>query len=45
LGTVSGGIDHFAGKAGAKRWNSIAEVIGRSWDDVLKSIEEIISAP
>jgi hypothetical protein len=45
LGTVSGGIDHFTGKAGAKRWNSIAEVIGRSWDDVLKSIEEIISAP
>ena len=45
LGTVSGGVDHFAGKAGAKRWNSIAEVIGRSWDDVLKSIEEIISAP
>jgi hypothetical protein len=45
LGTVSGGVDHFAGKVGAKRWNSIAEVIGRSWDDVLKSIEEIISAP
>jgi hypothetical protein len=45
LGTVSGGIDQFTGKAGAKRWNSIAEVIGRSWDDVLKSIEEIISAP
>jgi len=45
LGTVSGGMDHFTGKAGAKRWNLIAEVIGRSWDDVLKSIEEIISAP
>ena len=24
LGTVSGGIDHFTGKAGAKRWNSLA---------------------
>ncbi|WAC90576.1 primosomal protein [Mycobacterium sp. Aquia_213] len=45
LGTVSGGIDHFTGKAGAKRWNSIAEVIGRSWDDVLSAIEEIISTP
>jgi hypothetical protein len=45
LGTVSGGIDHFTGKAGAKRWNSIAEVIGRSWDDVLSAIEGIISTP
>jgi hypothetical protein len=45
LGTVSGGIDNFAGKAGTKRWNAIGEVIARSWDDVLKSIEEIISAP
>src|ERR1700721_1651025 len=45
LGTVSGGIDHFAGKAGHKRWNSIATIIGRSWDDVLSAIEEIISTP
>jgi hypothetical protein len=45
LGTVSGGIDHFAGRAGAKRWDAIGEVIGRSWDDVLKAIEEIISTP
>ena len=45
LGTVSGGIDHFTGKAGQKRWNSIAEVIGRSWDDVLGAIERIISTP
>ncbi len=45
LGTVSGGIDHFAGKAGAKRWNSIAEIIGRSWDDVLSAIDGIISSP
>jgi hypothetical protein len=45
LGTVAGGIDTFSGKAGQKRWNAIAEVIGRSWDDVLSSIEEIISTP
>ena len=45
LGTVSGGIDHFTGKAGQKRWNAIAEVIGRSWDDVLSAIERIISTP
>jgi hypothetical protein len=45
LGTVSGGIDHFAGRAGGKRWTSIAEVIGRSWDDVLSAIEDVISTP
>jgi len=45
LGTVSGGIDNFSGKAGHKRWNTIAEVIGRSWEDVLSAIEEIISTP
>jgi hypothetical protein len=45
LGTVAGGIDTFTGKAGQKRWNSIAEVIGRSWDDVLSAIEDIISTP
>jgi hypothetical protein len=45
LGTVAGGIDHFTGKAGKKRWNSIAEVIGRSWDDVLRAIDGIISTP
>lgn len=45
LGTVSGGIDHFTGKAGLKRWNSIAEVIGRSWDDVLAAIDKIVTTP
>jgi hypothetical protein len=45
LGTVSGGIDHFTGKAGHKRWNSIAGIVGRSWDDVLSAIEAIISTP
>ena len=45
LGTVTGGIDHFSGKAGLKRWNVIAEVIGRSWDDVLSALDEIISIP
>jgi hypothetical protein len=45
LGTVSGGIENFTGKAGQKRWNLIAEIINRSWDDVLGAIEEIISTP
>lgn len=45
LGTVSGGIDHFSGRAGQKRWDAIAEIIGRSWDDVLKAIDEVVSTP
>jgi hypothetical protein len=45
LGTVSGGIDHFTGKAGLKRWNSLSEVIGRSWDGVLSAIEKIVTTP
>jgi hypothetical protein len=45
LGTLGGGIDHFTGKAGLKRWHAIAEIIGRSWDDVLGALDEIISTP
>jgi hypothetical protein len=45
LGTVAGGIDHFTGKAGLKRWHAIAEIVGRSWDGVLAAVDEIISVP
>jgi hypothetical protein len=45
LGTLGGGIDHFTGKAGLKRWNAIATVVARSWDDVLSAVEEIVSTP
>ena len=45
LGTLSGGIDHFTGKAGLKRWHVIADVVARSWDDVLKAVDEIVSMP
>jgi hypothetical protein len=45
LGTLAGGIDHFSGKAGLKRWNQIAEIIGRSWDGVLAALDDIISTP
>ncbi|OYV24257.1 MAG: primosomal protein, partial [Mycobacterium sp. 20-66-4] len=45
LGTVSGGSEQFAGRAGGKRWNAIGEVINRSWDDVLKAVDDIISTP
>jgi hypothetical protein len=45
LGTLAGGIEYFSGKAGIKRWNAIADVIARSWDDVLAAVDEIISTP
>ena len=45
LGTVSGGIDNFTGKAGARRWDSVGEVIGRSWDDVLAAVDDVVSTP
>jgi hypothetical protein len=45
LGELAGGIDHFTGKAGLKRWNGIAEIVARSWDDVLAAIDGIVSTP
>ncbi len=45
LGTLSGGIDHFTGKAGLKRWDAIATVVARGWDDVLSAVDEIVSIP
>jgi hypothetical protein len=45
LGTVGGGIDAFAGRAGRKRWTEIETVIGRSWDNVVDAIDEIVTIP
>ncbi|GFG68451.1 hypothetical protein MSEN_01710 [Mycolicibacter senuensis] len=45
LGTLAGGVDNFTGRAGRKRWNQIADIIGRSWSNVLAAVEEIISTP
>jgi hypothetical protein len=45
LGTLTGGIVGFAGKAGLKRWNTVADVVARSWDDVLGAVDEITSSP
>ena len=45
LGSVSGGIDHFTGKAGLKRWHAIADVVARSWDDVLAAVDKVVSVP
>jgi hypothetical protein len=45
LGTLAGGIDNFTGRAGRKRWNALAEIVGRSWGNVLAAVEEVISTP
>jgi len=45
LGTVGGGIDAFAGRAGRKRWAEIEAVIGRGWDSVVDAIDEIVTIP
>jgi hypothetical protein len=45
LGTVGGGIDAFAGRAGRKRWAEIETVIGRGWDNVVDAIDEIVTIP
>ncbi|BBZ34968.1 protein export chaperone SatS [Mycolicibacterium confluentis] len=45
LSGVNGGIDEFSGKAGLKRWNNIAAIVGRNWDKVIASIDEIVTTP
>lgn len=45
LSSVNGGIDEFSGKAGLKRWNNVAAIIGRNWDKVIAAIDEIVSTP
>jgi hypothetical protein len=45
LGTLASGIDSFIGKAGRKRWNSIAGIIGQNWDDVLAAVDDIMATP
>ena len=45
LGTVGGGVDAFAGRTGRKRWAEIETVIGRSWDNVVDAIDEIVTIP
>lgn len=45
LGTLAGGVDNFTGRAGRKRWNAIAEIIGRNWGGVLTAVEEVIATP
>jgi hypothetical protein len=45
LSSVNGGLDEFSGKAGLKRWNNIGIIVGRSWDNVIAAIDEIIATP
>ncbi len=45
LGTLASGVDSFAGRAGRKRWNSIAETIGHNWDNVLAAIDAVMATP
>ena len=45
LGQLGGGADAFSGRAGRKRWNEIESAIGRSWDNVVDAIDELVSTP
>lgn len=45
LSSVNGGIDEFSGKAGLKRWNNIAAIVGRNWDGIIAAIDDIVTTP
>ena len=45
LGSLGGGVDAFAGRAGRKRWAEIEAVIGRSWDGVIDAIDGVVTVP
>ena len=45
LSSVNGGIDEFSGKAGLKKWNNIAAIVGRNWDGIIAAIDDIITTP
>ena len=45
LGSLGGGIDAFTGRSGRKRWAEIVSVIGRSWDNVVDAIDDVVSIP
>ncbi len=45
LGSLGAGMDSFSGRSGRKRWAEIATVIGRSWDNVVDAIDEVITVP
>ena len=45
LGTVGGGAEAFAGRAGRKRWAEIERIIAQSWDKVIEALDDIITIP
>ncbi len=45
LGSLGGGIDAFAGRAGRKRWAEIESTIGRGWDNVIDALDGVITTP
>ena len=45
LGALGGGVDAFGGRSGRKQWAEIESVIGRSWDNVVDAIDEVVSTP
>jgi hypothetical protein len=45
LGLLSGGFEQFSGKPGRKRWTVVGEIVGRGWDSVVASIDEVITVP
>ena len=45
LGSLGAGADSFGGRSGRKRWAEIGAVIGRSWDNVVDAIDEVVTTP
>jgi hypothetical protein len=45
LGSLGAGMDTFSGRSGRKRWSEIGAVIGRSWDNVVDAIDEVVTTP
>lgn len=45
LGSLAGGIDAFAGRDGAERWDRIGSAVAKSWDDVLDAIDSVVHVP
>ncbi|HEX7428969.1 MAG TPA: primosomal protein [Mycobacterium sp.] len=45
LGSLGAGIDTFAGRSGRKRWAEIEAAIGRSWDNVVDAVDQVVTTP
>ncbi len=45
LGLLAGGIDHFTGRSGRKRWTALGAIIDRNWESVIAAIDGTITVP